>query len=325
MSVDCTELRNFTRTCAGKSSRYNAEMMASCAMETWRIPDYYCFLAGDGKLISPLDHSEIRDSVKGEDAISQLERQAIDFQTKWANKAECGDVAIWVSPPADCYPFTKLIVSELEMKGSQRIVVNRAVILDVKGEKCAGLSGARQRELAEEECLQVAHNLEGWCLSHPFLSSLKPLEAIRGGLYVLKPTFIHWSYILENEVQDLNLETVRTGEDRLAKEKALVMLQELLERHASPRGADMRAVAEESAQMGLFGMLPSSCPELAGLLNGGVMFAGLSPIFRSQESSGGCKEIKCGKVGCGWKADEDDLRKIKSGEMTCCPDCGWKP
>jgi len=43
------------------------------------------------------------------------------------------------------------------------------------------------------------------------------------------------------------------------------------------------------------------------------------------ENSEKCPEIKCGKEGCGWKADEDDIRKIRLGRMTACPKCGWKP
>ena len=39
-----------------------------------------------------------------------------------------------------------------------------------------------------------------------------------------------------------------------------------------------------------------------------------------QENCDICYKIKC--KGCGWEPDESELEKIKSGQLTNCPDCG---
>jgi len=36
-----------------------------------------------------------------------------------------------------------------------------------------------------------------------------------------------------------------------------------------------------------------------------------------------CFQIKCKQ--CSWTATEKDLIKIQKGELTTCPQCGWKP
>lgn len=36
-----------------------------------------------------------------------------------------------------------------------------------------------------------------------------------------------------------------------------------------------------------------------------------------------CFKIICKQ--CGWEAQECDVLLIQKGEMTACPDCGWKP
>lgn len=36
-----------------------------------------------------------------------------------------------------------------------------------------------------------------------------------------------------------------------------------------------------------------------------------------------CFKIICKK--CGWAATDADVLKIQKGEMTACPECGWKP
>ncbi len=36
-----------------------------------------------------------------------------------------------------------------------------------------------------------------------------------------------------------------------------------------------------------------------------------------------CFKIIC--LRCRWSADNDDYQKIMVGDITACPDCGWKP
>lgn len=36
-----------------------------------------------------------------------------------------------------------------------------------------------------------------------------------------------------------------------------------------------------------------------------------------------CYKIICKR--CRWEASDDDVVQIQCGEITSCPDCGWKP
>lgn len=43
------------------------------------------------------------------------------------------------------------------------------------------------------------------------------------------------------------------------------------------------------------------------------------------EDKNSCPEIKCGRRGCSWKANDTEAEKIQKGELTCCPKCKWRP
>ncbi|KKR72181.1 MAG: hypothetical protein UU81_C0008G0012 [Microgenomates group bacterium GW2011_GWC1_41_8] len=59
---------------------------------------------------------------------------------------------------------------------------------------------------------------------------------------------------------------------------------------------------------------------------GDSLMALLAPNANSEIESGkSCPEIKCGRLGCNWKASEQEVKKIQKGELTNCPQCGWKP
>lgn len=306
---------SFAATWQGKPEQQSAEEIASLSLESNHLPDRYHYQVRNGKLFSPSAHIEVRDSVRGENKIAGLERQAIDSTCEWANHNDEG-VAVWISPPdARFYPTTKIIVNEIVGKGEEKIVLNRAIILDVN---------------AEEECLQIAHDLSKFSTSHPLRSSLNPLDQIRGGLFILRQSSLHWTRLLEEVIPDLNLEIVRTDEDRCIKEKMVAQAHQLYRKHLTEDGyLNAAALAEEATRMGMLGSFVSSCPELFGMASGGVMFIGMQPIFRL-ESKGRCgKRPKCCNPDkdrkCTWEATDGEWSEIAADKLTCCPDCGWKP
>lgn len=45
--------------------------------------------------------------------------------------------------------------------------------------------------------------------------------------------------------------------------------------------------------------------------------------MKKEEVCAICYKIIC--KDCGWEADEVAVLKIQNGEITACPECGWKP
>jgi DNA-directed RNA polymerase subunit RPC12/RpoP len=45
--------------------------------------------------------------------------------------------------------------------------------------------------------------------------------------------------------------------------------------------------------------------------------------MKQKENCDICYKIICRQ--CGWEADDDAVLKIQKGEITACPECGWKP
>jgi hypothetical protein len=43
----------------------------------------------------------------------------------------------------------------------------------------------------------------------------------------------------------------------------------------------------------------------------------------SEENCDICYKIICKQ--CGWTASDEEVMKIQKGEITECPECGWKP
>lgn len=57
---------------------------------------------------------------------------------------------------------------------------------------------------------------------------------------------------------------------------------------------------------------------------------GFNAAFSVSELGGGsssekCETISCGREGCDWKASDSEASMVAKGELTACPDCGWKP
>lgn len=63
--------------------------------------------------------------------------------------------------------------------------------------------------------------------------------------------------------------------------------------------------------------------QYGGCNGGGVSLA--NPLAPRTIEIGNCEEIKCGKKGCGWKANESEAQQVVEGKLTHCPRCGWKP
>jgi hypothetical protein len=45
--------------------------------------------------------------------------------------------------------------------------------------------------------------------------------------------------------------------------------------------------------------------------------------MKEEEICDVCYKIIC--KGCSWTASDEEVLQIQKGELTACPECGWKP
>lgn len=298
-----TVLKQFAASWQDKPQAQLVEETASYCMETKRVSDpYYFSLSSRGELFSPQANCRIKDVVERSNDLGQLEYQVLQKIEEWTKNNTQGTIA-WISPPsAGIYPTSKIVVSQLEEKNGQKMLLNRAIVLDIN----------------EERCLKFARDLTEFSTNRPLLSSL---DHIRSNPLVLKTSGLDWTYLLEELLEDLDLRSVRDGEDKRIKNEVLSQVEKILQvQMLKTGGVDVQGMTTAITQAGLVGDYSSSCPVAFGKPTAFQVFSGSSLV-----SGETCQKIRCGKEGCGWEASDEDARKIARREMTCCPKCGWKP
>ena len=194
------------------------------------------------EIISPTAHCRIKD--KGEDKpgpLGRLEYQALLSIEQWAAASNEG-VIIWVSPPSPgVYPTSKIIISEIEHEGGVKKLFNRAIILDFD----------------EKECMKFAWNLTSFSCNRPIFTRL---GQIRATPLILDTKTKSWIDILAGLVDNPALwQSLRVGEDKVAKEKALAQARSVSQSLTS------KSLPPEDAMMQIMGMLGAgsgSCPVL---------------------------------------------------------------
>lgn len=301
--------QDLIRTSAGKFKAQTIEEIASLSLETNRLADpYYYLVSKQGKLISPTARCNVTDVVATNTRVGQLEYQAFKGIESWAANNTEGVIA-WISPPdSEFYPTSKVIISELQQRGDSKVLFNWAIVLDIN----------------EERCIKFAQDLQNFSTTRPLLSSL---DVIRTTPLALKTSGNNWTYVLEELIENLNLESVRMGKDKKIKEKAVLQAQKIYEEVVLNMGmANMEIIAREVSNSGMIGRYRSSCPVAFGRFSAFEVFFNNALVIGKEN----CQKIRCGGkkedgTDCGWEAKDEDAKKIQKGEMTCCPECGWKP
>jgi len=161
----------------------------------------------------------------------------------WAAANEEGVIA-WVSPPDPVYypNDSKIIVSEIEQQNGKKVLFNRAIILDID----------------QSKCFKFARDLANYSTNRPLLSST---DQIRSNPIILNTQGIHWSYILEELIPDLSLESVRVGRDRQIKAEVLLEAEKIYQELFVKTGrVNIGAMMWEAGRMGMIGSYSSSCP-----------------------------------------------------------------
>ena len=243
-----SEIASFIHTWSNKAKEQVVAELASYSLETKGIPDPYRFLIDqDGDLFSPSARTKVRNSIISETRIGRLEAQAFDAISIWFRENSLGTIA-WISPPhPDIYPTSKIIISSIEEKNGRKRLYNRAILFDFN----------------EAECLEIAQNLSEMSKERPLLSHL---DEVRATPLILDTDSKSWLYILEELIDDPNLwESIRRGEDKKAKEEALIQARLV---HRSLFGATASVTEAKIMLFEMLGDKPSSCPVLFNTARG---------------------------------------------------------
>lgn len=243
--VERLEITPFINTWKDKPQEQVVEELASLSLETKRIPDPYYFLMDqDGDLFSPSAHTKVKNSIISETRIGRLEAQAFDSISAWFKANDLGTMA-WISPPADVYPVSKIIISSIEKRNDRKRLFNRSVLF----------------EWDEKECLKFAQNLSEMSQNRPLLTHL---DQVRSTPLILDRDSRFWMYILQELIDDPKLwESIRTGEDQLAKQEALVQAQSVYRDLFRVKHWLVDGFKEaETKILQMLGTKPSSCPVL---------------------------------------------------------------
>lgn len=242
------EITSFIRTWEDKPKKQVFEELASYSLETKGIPDpYYFLIDNDGDLFSPSHRAKVKNFIIRETRIGELEAQAFDAITSWSKNNISGAIA-WISPPyPGIYPTSKIIISNIEGKNGRKRLYNRAILLDFD----------------EAECLKFAQNLSEMSKNRPLLSRL---DEVRATPLILDTDSRSWIYILEELIDDPNLwESIRRGEDKKAKEEALIQARLV---YQGLFGATTSATEAKIMLFEMLGDKPGSCPVLFNTTKG---------------------------------------------------------
>lgn len=151
--LEQSTLAKFNTQWEGKSPEQIALELASLRQETHHDCDSYYFLVGKDDFISPETGQSVGQYIKDNTPVREKERIVYDDLYKWAKNNE-GGLTAWVSPPSESlFPGTKIILHQICKRGREKLVLNRAFLVDIKAEEAVDIANrlAAVSENAEEK------------------------------------------------------------------------------------------------------------------------------------------------------------------------------
>lgn len=241
-AANLREITPFIKNWENKPQGQVIEEFASYSLEKeGKVDPYYFTLDQDGDLFSPSALSKVKKSIKTETRIGRLEAQAFDAISIWFRENSLGTIA-WISPPADVYPVSKVIISSIEEENGRKRLFNRSILF----------------KWNQRDCLKFAQDLSEMSQNRPLLTHL---DQVRSTPLILDKDSKFWMYILEELIDDPELwQSIRLREDQLAKQEALEQAKSVLKGLFSirPLVDKMNFVKERILPM--LGNKPTSCP-----------------------------------------------------------------
>lgn len=254
---------------ADKPKQQVVEELASYSLETKGTPDFYYFTADEeGDLFHPQAQTKVRNFIRRDSWVGELEGRAFDALSKWFRQNDTGVIA-WVSPPnPGVYPISKIIVSEIERVADQKRLSNRAILFDFD----------------QPRCLKLAQDLAAFSKNHPLFQHP---DQVRSTPLILNTQGRSWIYILQELIVDPILwQGIRSGQDRVAKGEALRQARSV---YQSLFGATTRPLEAQELLLEMLGDRVVSCPPVVFKKTAFRLFGENSTILgtsASLESSG---------------------------------------
>jgi len=129
----------FVRSVLANPPKQRVEEVASQSLETNRIPDTYIYKVVGGKFYTP-GGVLIEEKIDKSTILGQTEFVAFQEIQKWAD-GQNGGFCVWFSPPyPEIYPVSKIIIQEIGNFDNQKMVINRAIVLDNDSEELLDLA-----------------------------------------------------------------------------------------------------------------------------------------------------------------------------------------
>lgn len=236
------EITPFLKIWENKPKDQAVEEFASYYLEKkGKVDPYYFFTDQDGDLFSPSAHCKVKKSIKQETKVGRLEAQAFDSISSWFRENNLGTIA-WVSPPADVYPVSKVIISSIEEESGRKRLFNRSILF----------------KWDEKDCLKFAQDLSEMSQNRPLLTHL---DQVRATPLILDKDSKFWIHILEELIDDPALwKSIRTREYQLAKQEALKQAKSVFKELFSIRPLLDKLNFVKEKILPMLGNKPTSCP-----------------------------------------------------------------
>lgn len=260
----------FNKDWQGRSPEQIALELASLNFETHHNCDSYHFKVGKNDFISPETGKLIRPEIKDNTSVQKKEKIIYENLYAWAKDNESG-LSAWISPPAaELFPGTKIILHEIIRRGSEKFVLNRAILADIDTQKALDIAN-----------LFLTHSVSsGKEYSDP--------EKVRSQLFVMKEG-ISVIDLLNLFVDDPELiEQIENGQDLAMREEVLQKANKYSKKIKD--GASSAEVYNSMVSDGFIGSFDISCPTV------GVSFS--EYVVGGSLVYGEYKRVKnCGKCG----------------------------
>lgn len=276
------EVEPFINNWVNKPQEEVVEELASYSMETKRIPDFYYFsIDADGDLYHPQGRTKVRNFIRRDIFVGELEGQAFDVISSWFKQEDSG-VIVWVSPPyPGVYPASKIIISEIGGEGKGKRLYNWAIVLDFD----------------EERCFKLAQDLTAFSRNHPVLNHL---DQVRATPLALNTQGKNWIYILEELITDTVVWTsIKEGGARKAKAEAIMQAKAVYQRLFRD---NVEPLEGQEMMLAMLGEKMGSCPSVLktafSVFSGSSSLVGISKSFLlgGETESEGKSCVSCGEV-----------------------------
>lgn len=270
--LELKTLNDFNKNWVDRSAEEIALGLTSVHFETHHHSDSYDFLVGKNDFISPETGQLIRPEILNNTLVQKKEKIVYESLYSWSQEHESG-VSAWISPPsAELFPGTKIILHEIVKKGSEKFVLNRAILADIDAKKALDIAN-----------LFSAHS------ESPEEKYFDP-EKVRSKLFVIKEGMSVID-LLNLFVDDPELiEQIQSGQDLTNREKILRKAKEYSLRMQA--GVSSSDLYQDMVSNGFIGNFDISCPISSGFFSEYII--GHSLVY------GEYKHVKnCGKCGVG--------------------------